>query len=729
MKRYFLCVLTALFCVTLFSQEATIKVEGSSGNIFLHGLFNERTQRWVVSPRYANIIYIGSYNGTHYWEVLSAETSLWGIVSSDTYRERVAPTFTQIIRTETFSSRPLVCVKKNSDWGLMEVGTKSCYYLKRCQYKEVYPQYDGSIYFAQWDGKQVGFSVETLKKLYDNAVQQEAQEKKEALEKKQREEQERRDRLAKEQKMRELASFTEYAKKYVTPLVNEWQQKGEFEKLATYQERVTGANREQKIRIWTKEAEDAFIKENAELNPLTGMTLGVYDSENEVFSITSPKFGQLLVPVPIEEGKAFKDNFAFVEYRDPVYFVENDKIALKSVNFYNKQNGKTYYYNNQAALNYTQYEIDADKLDLAPVRITTSTTSTSPSAQAIKPTCEILSPDKGSSYSTPTILLRYLAHVAPNIGYTVKFLVAGQEVMPIEHAPQKSKGATNVQGIEVELPMPQEIGRETAVSVQVVDNYGTWAEPKTILLKYAGEKPKPTLHVLAVGISNYPASDLQNLNYAAKDAQDFVKTIGKSDLSMYKEFKSTLILNDEATTSNLRRQLTQLASRVGQDDVVMLFFSGHGINQNDEKYFMTSSSSAEEYYNGLEFNFIRERMTNMAQNKHCRVVVFMDACQSGAMFSTKGTVKDITFAAPGIVGFYSSTASEQSAEQDDIQNGVFTKVLLDGLKGAAVDKDGQITLHQLDSYVKKHVSEQTKGRQTPIVENSTGDAVLFHTKK
>ena len=64
-----------------------------------------------------------------------------------------------------------------------------------------------------------------------------------------------------------------------------------------------------------------------------------------------------------------------------------------------------------------------------------------------------------------------------------------------------------------------------------------------------------------------------------------------------------------------------------------------------------------------------------------------------------------------------------------MQNGVFTRVLLDGLKGGAKNKDGQVTIHQLDAYVKQHVAEETNGKQTPLIENATGDAVLFQIKK
>lgn len=729
MKKIFFLAILLVTALSSVAQEVTAKWDNdmrynSKYNGF--GLYNERTGRWVNDLRFDHIYYLGVYKGYHYWNVVTKDTKQCGVICSKDFGHYwVTPQFDHInSNSYTFSSLPFLIVKKQADYGLMEVGTRECYYIHKCQYKGIYPD-AGGFTLDSWKGGRVYLKIESLKLQYDALL-------KNVAEKKEREERMKREAAARAQKERELASFTLYAKKYVTPRVNEWQQKGEFEKIAAYQERVTGANREQKIRDWTKEAEYMFIQENESLNPIQGMTLEMYDSENEVFSIRSPKFGQLLVPVPIDEGAAFKQNFDKVELRDPVYFISNDKIALKSLAFYNPAANKTYYYNNQLALNYKQYEIDADALDIAPVRISSSTTVAPPSSQVIKPTCEILSPARGSTYSTPTVHLRYRVQADPTTTYTVKFLVAGQEVFPIpQDAPKgtKTKGVQVVEGTDVELPMPQDLGRETAVSIQVVDAYGTWAEPKSITLKYEGEKPKPTLHILSIGVSDYPASDLQNLNYAAKDAQDFVQTITTSDLSMYKEVKPTLITNSEATTANLRRQLTQLTSRVAQGDVVMLFFSGHGINQNKERYFMTVNASAEEYYNGLDFNFIRERMTDMAESKLCRVIVFMDACHSGAMFGAKGSVKDITFAAPGIIGFYSSTASEQSQETDKLQNGVFTRVLLNGLKGGAMDKDGQVTIHQLDSYVKQQVSAQTKGKQTPIVENATGDAVLFHIKK
>lgn len=732
MRKIVFFLTLIVFSLHLAAQEVSAAYSPSDDGT---GLYNNRTKTWAVSPKYKQITYIGSYNGVFYWAVRSKSNDLWGVISSDNFsRYRVSPMYTNFnYDIRSFASVPVIAVQKNTDWGLRELGTQSCYYLRPCQYKMIYDIFT----CEKWSGGYDRYDIGDYKTMYNDAIQKELAKESARKDSIERAERARKDSIARAEKEKKLASFTLYAKDYVTPKVNAWQQKDEFETIAEYKERVTGEKREQKIRELSKEAENLFIAEHKKLDPIGKLTLEPYDAENGVFSVRSSKFGQLLVPVPRENGEAnaFKAHFdGDMLFENPTYFIDNEKIALKSLEFHDTVADKKYYYSNQSALNYQQYAIDPDALDLAPVRITSSTTTAPPDTKMVKPVCTILSPHTGSTFCTPTIRLKYQITVDPRTTASVHFFVADREVQPIDGANEgvTPKGARVVEGIEVELPMRKEAleaGRETAVSVQLVDGTGTWAERKTIFLTYAGEKPKPTLHVLAIGVSDYEAGDLQTLNYAAKDAQDFVQTISSSDLSMYKEIKPTLLVNQNATTRRIQRELSQLTSRVSQGDVIMLFFSGHGIVHNKERYFMTSDASAEEYYNGLEFDFIRKRMTEMSEDKQCRVLVFMDACHSGAMAGTKGSLSDITFATPGVIGFYSSTAGEQSAELDKLQNGVFTRVLLDGLKGGAKDAEGRVTLHLLDAYIKSNVKAKTNGKQTPIVENVTGDAVLFHIKK
>ncbi len=342
-----------------------------------------------------------------------------------------------------------------------------------------------------------------------------------------------------------------------------------------------------------------------------------------------------------------------------------------------------------------------------------------------KPTCEILSPATGSTFTTSTVRLRYTTNLAPE-NYTIHFLVNGAEVEPIPSG--TDKGARVVQGKEVELPMPAnlKLGSDVIITIRVHDDNGIWADPKSITMMYTGEVRKPTLHIFAVGISEYPAADLQDLKYAAKDAQDFVKAVTHSNLQMYSNINPVIILNQDATADNIRTRLTRLSRNVKQDDVVMLFFSGHGINENEDRFFLTYNvSSVENYVNGVEFSFIRKRMKDMV-SKNSHVIVFLDACHSGAMAGTKGTAKGITLATPGVIGYYSSTADQKSAEIDNLENGVFTKAILNALDEKIAKGESEITAQQLWDYIVRYVGEQTNNNQSPIYENEIGEYILLH---
>ncbi len=149
--------------------------------------------------------------------------------------------------------------------------------------------------------------------------------------------------------------FSTYAKEYVEKRINEWQKKGEFEKTADWTARVNEQTRRRKIEELTREAEDKFI---AQLSSKVqfDMTLKDYDPDNEVYLITDARFGNLLVPVPIQEAQQFKDLWKSCK-KEPKYFVENDNIALASLTF-KTDVGKSYSYSNQTSLHYTVAKVD-----------------------------------------------------------------------------------------------------------------------------------------------------------------------------------------------------------------------------------------------------------------------------------------------------------------------------------------------------------------------------------
>ncbi|MCL2027381.1 MAG: caspase family protein, partial [Bacteroidales bacterium] len=147
--------------------------------------------------------------------------------------------------------------------------------------------------------------------------------------------------------------FTPFAQKYVQNYINQWQQKGEFEPTADWQQRVNETTRQKQISLLTKEAEEIYCDLKCVLGQLT---LDKYDADNEVYLVKSHLHGDLLVSVPRSEAPSFSTGWAnFVQ--TPKCFVEKDKIALAEITF-TAPNEKTYKYSNQASLNYTIAKID-----------------------------------------------------------------------------------------------------------------------------------------------------------------------------------------------------------------------------------------------------------------------------------------------------------------------------------------------------------------------------------
>ena len=728
MKKLIITIIIVCMAATgCLAQEVVCRglYNGSIGKTEW-GLYNNRTQQWVVANKYKAARYIGCYDGVHYYMLQDFTTNFWGIISSKNYNQWFySPQFTDIIsNNNNFSNTGIFLASKKTDWGAFDIN-KDVYVSFKYKYAN-YAIPDGFV-VRDWENKQIHYDLASIRSIRQK--KQEARQKQEEEEKKKETQRliEIAERKEKEKKEQELSSFTTYAQAYVQPKIALWQQKGEFEKTDSYRKRVTGSNRQLKIDSLTMAAEQSFISEHAALNPLQDLTInGNYDADNEVFQLRSSKFGTLLINVPIGDAPSFKSNFNGIEKRDATYFIENDKIALRSVVLYDPQTKKSFTYNNRSALNYTTYSIDADALGLAAVSITSSTKQQG--GQVLqKPIVHVLSPTSGSQYTQAEVVFNI--DITSTGGATPILYVSinGEDpkvIRPMQE--MQKKGARPQSGKEYSVTLPQQTDKPCNLIFYASLNDDVYSEIKSVKLLYAGNKPKPVMHLYAVGVSDYASQDLQNLKYAAKDAQQFAQAAKNSAGDLYREVKPQVITNKSATKQNVEQSLAQLARDVQQDDIVMLFFSGHGVREGEDTYFMTTDGiAADPAPTSVDFGYIKKRLNAMV-SKGCKVVLFMDACHSGAMLTKSGT-KDLSMTLPGMIGFYSSTRLEESAESDQLGNGAFTKALLDGISGKAANSKGEITTTGLRNYIEAEV-KKINSKQTPLTQNELGEVVLFKAK-
>jgi len=193
--------------------------------------------------------------------------------------------------------------------------------------------------------------------------------------------------------------FGSFAQNYIEPKINEWQQKGEFEKTADWQQRVNENTRENKAAELLKDAEQAYIAEHFKDFAIGSMTLGAYDPDNEVYLIRNSIHGDWLVSVSINEAQEFKKEWNNLK-KTPKYIINNDQLVIAEMTFTNSD-GKSYKYNNQASLNYTIANID---YNFAPINVDIAD---KPSAQHVQ-----------QNISTVNINASNLSDVAKNIPTT-----------------------------------------------------------------------------------------------------------------------------------------------------------------------------------------------------------------------------------------------------------------------------------------------------------------------
>lgn len=280
----------------------------------------------------------------------------------------------------------------------------------------------------------------------------------------------------------------------------------------------------------------------------------------------------------------------------------------------------------------------------------------------------------------------------------------------------KSSSGSSVQEVQVVVPE-----RDIELSL-IAENKYSASVPATVRFYWAGKKEefvvKPKLYILAIGVSNYKDPSLK-LQFAHKDAEDFVKTMRTQKGKLYEDVKVKLLINESATKDEILDGLEWLQRETTSKDVAMLFIAGHGINDNAGiYYFLPQNADLEKLKRtGVSFSDIKNTVSSIAG----KVAMFVDTCHSGGVMGKRavtditGVINELTSAENGVVVFASSTGRQYSLEDPAWGNGAFTKAVVEGIKGKAdFLRKGKITVNMLDAYIAERVKELTSGRQTPV---------------
>lgn len=216
---------------------------------------------------------------------------------------------------------------------------------------------------------------------------------------------------------------------------------------------------------------------------------------------------------------------------------------------------------------------------------------------------------------------------------------------------------------------------------------------------------------LIVGIDDYPECTLKG---CVSDATEIASLLERNENGT-KNF-DVLCEKNIKTKDLLLQRIKELFSQ--NDDIALLYFSGHGSKNDGNEYICTPDYSHS--FPGVKLSDILE----IVNNSHCKnKVVILDSCFSGGLGQTPFT-GDKAILSKGTTILSACRNNESSIETNG--HGLFTYLLIGALKGGAAELLGHITPGAIYAYIDKALSSWN---QRPVFKTNVEEFVSFRDVK
>jgi hypothetical protein len=242
-------------------------------------------------------------------------------------------------------------------------------------------------------------------------------------------------------------------------------------------------------------------------------------------------------------------------------------------------------------------------------------------------------------------------------------------------------------------------------------------------------RPRDAVAII-IGIEKYKR--VTDADFANRDASAFYDYARRA-LGIKPE-NIRLLVDDKADAAEILRAFkTWLPTRVNKNTTdVYVFYSGHGLPSEDggSLYFLPHEVDRDL----LERTAITQKEVVQAIQRTTpkSVTMFIDSCYSGQSrtgTSLLASARPISIAPKASTDFppnfmvISASAPDQiSSSSPELKHGIFSYYLMLGMEGEAdVNKDGQITVGEMQTYLSQQVTRRAIGMNRTQSPQTTGD--------
>ena len=233
---------------------------------------------------------------------------------------------------------------------------------------------------------------------------------------------------------------------------------------------------------------------------------------------------------------------------------------------------------------------------------------------------------------------------------------------------------------------------------------------------------------LLIAVGEYQ-SDFESLAAAENDLRAMQRVLHLPDAGGFAADAVKPLVNPDP--QKMREALEGLFINRRKDDLLVLYFSGHGVTDDRGNFYLASTATQRDRLRATSVSakFILDLME---ESRSKQQVVILDCCFSGAFakgMTAKGKPVNLgsQLGGQGRAVLTSSSATEYSFEQKDADLSIYTRYLVEGLETGAADLngDGWIAVDELYEFTRDKVQEAAPAMQPKIYAAEAGHKIQF----
>jgi hypothetical protein len=228
---------------------------------------------------------------------------------------------------------------------------------------------------------------------------------------------------------------------------------------------------------------------------------------------------------------------------------------------------------------------------------------------------------------------------------------------------------------------------------------------------------------LIIGVDKYADTQISTLGGATNDAKSLADAL--TELAGFPSDQVMLLASGgpeerAPTRGNILRRLSNIASVIPPDGLFVFAFAGHGLERGGQAFLLPTDAQVSDDVDLLEQTAVnvmtvKDRIRKAGVRQ---VLMILDACRNDPAGRanadnplTQAYTKAFNFdvsnrEVTAFATLYATQVGHRAYEYKEKHQGYFTWALVEGLKGAAANEKGEVTLSSLVNYLQQRVPKK-----------------------